>query len=289
MKCPYCGSERVIFDPESNTYICQACGSVIDEKPTYQGFEGFPKNNTTPRYSGAFTHMVHDHGVGGTEISGNFMRHLQQGRSWVRANSEIRVDKKDRKLKKALQELNEYLKILDPPTSVRETAGMLVSEAIKDKNYKENTIRKIIAAAIYLSYKINMQPRSPKTFASQLNITERDLWEGVRLIREAVKDVKLTEKHFDPRHYISYITRKLNVEPVVETLANLIATHVEEYGFVSGKSPASLAAASVYLASILTNNKKNQLEVAETVGLTDVAIRNAYSSIVRELDIEVLI
>ncbi|ADV64445.1 transcription initiation factor IIB [Desulfurococcus mucosus] len=289
MRCPHCGRDTVIFDSDSNTYVCQVCGAVVDERPAYQGTEGFPKNNTTPRNSGALTHRVHDHGVGGTEIAGSFKAHLRRGRSWVRANSEIKVDKRDRKLKKALQWLNEYLKLLDPPTPVRETAALLVREAVKDKNFKENTVRKIIVAAIYLSYKINKQPRSAKVFCSELNIEDGYLWEGIRLIREAVKDVKLTHEHYDPRYYIGFITHRLNAPPVVETLANSIASSAESYGFLSGKNPASLAAASVYLAGIISNNKRNQLEVAETIGLTDVAIRNAYDSILRNLDIDVLL
>jgi len=33
MKCPYCGGNPVIFDPELQVYVCPHCGSVIDEHP----------------------------------------------------------------------------------------------------------------------------------------------------------------------------------------------------------------------------------------------------------------
>ncbi|MCY0868054.1 MAG: transcription initiation factor IIB family protein [Desulfurococcus sp.] len=289
LRCRYCGSTNIIYDPEHDAYVCQVCGSVLDERPAYQGYEGFSKSENTPRYSGAFTHMVHDHGVGGTEIAGSFMKHIREGRGWVRANSEIRVEKKDRRLKRALQELNEYLRILDPPIAIRETAARLIHETVRGRNYKEKTIRRIVLAAIYLSYKIHKQPRSPKLFSQELGISESDLWDGVRMIREATSSVKLGSEHYDPRHYVGFITRRLNMPPVVEALANLIVTSVEEHGFISGKNPASLAAASVYLAGILSNNKRNQTEVAEKVGLTDVAIRNTYDSIIRNIDIEILL
>ncbi|MEM4101224.1 MAG: transcription initiation factor IIB family protein, partial [Desulfurococcaceae archaeon] len=67
-----------------------------------------------------------------------------------------------------------------------------------------------------------------------------------------------------------------------------IVGNVREHPVVSGKSPASLAAAAVYLASILLNSRKTQMEVGSTVGQTDVAIRNAYSALVRALDIYVI-
>jgi transcription initiation factor TFIIIB Brf1 subunit/transcription initiation factor TFIIB len=33
MKCPYCGGNPVIFDPELQVYVCPHCGSVIEEHP----------------------------------------------------------------------------------------------------------------------------------------------------------------------------------------------------------------------------------------------------------------
>lgn len=33
MKCPYCGGNPVIFDPELQAYVCSHCGAVIDEHP----------------------------------------------------------------------------------------------------------------------------------------------------------------------------------------------------------------------------------------------------------------
>jgi transcription initiation factor TFIIIB Brf1 subunit/transcription initiation factor TFIIB len=33
MKCPYCGGNPVIFDPELQIYVCPHCGAVIDEHP----------------------------------------------------------------------------------------------------------------------------------------------------------------------------------------------------------------------------------------------------------------
>ncbi|MEM0249200.1 MAG: transcription initiation factor IIB family protein, partial [Desulfurococcaceae archaeon] len=69
-----------------------------------------------------------------------------------------------------------------------------------------------------------------------------------------------------------------------ELLANL-----KEGLTISGKSPAGLAAAAVYLAGILANHRRNQLEVGSVIGQTDVAVRNSYDVLVRSLDIEVLL
>ena len=57
----------------------------------------------------------------------------------------------------------------------------------------------------------------------------------------------------------------------------------------SGRGPIGLAAATVYMASILLDEKKTQQEVASVCDITDVTIRNRYGDLVEKLDIEVLL
>lgn len=264
--------------------ICVRCGLVLDDRPTYAGSEGFPSDGYTPRYSGAYTNRVHDHGVGGTEIGGASSKRNRLAYRQL----DILVDPKNKKLKRALTYLNELIRVLKPPTSVQETAAKLVRQAISGKNFKESTSRRVVIASLYLAYKLSGIPVSPKKFSSELGISLSDLWEGVRKIRES-SDVKVDPEKYDPRPYVSVIVNKLGLPPIVEYYANKILSLIKEEGFVSGKSPASLAAASVYLAGIVTNNKRNQLDIGQVLGLTDVAIRNAYNAILQEVDIDVLL
>ncbi|MEM0377884.1 MAG: transcription initiation factor IIB family protein [Thermosphaera sp.] len=285
--CKSCGSTHIVFDENLNAFICTSCGVVLDEKPVYSGFESTGRTDSTPRYSGAFTNRVHDHGVGGTEISGNIITHVKSGRTWAAKHYDIRVDKSSRIVKKGLTELNELIKILKPPSSVQETAADLTSQTVKGMNYKEKTLRRIAAAALYLAYKIHNQPKVARAFAQEVGITMDDLWEGIRKIRESVKDFKIEPQKYDPRTYVTVIVKKLALPAEVEVLANKLLSATEET-YLSGKSPASLAAASVYLASVISNNKRNQLEVGSSVGLTDVAVRNAYDAIVKNTYIDII-
>ncbi len=55
---------------------------------------------------------------------------------------------------------------------------------------------------------------------------------------------------------------------------------------ISGKGPTGCAAAAIYIASVLEGERKTQREVADTVGVTEVTIRNRYKEIVDALGIE---
>lgn len=289
MSCPHCGKNSVLFDNNLQIYVCSSCGVVIDERPIYQGHEGFEKEGYIARYSGAFTHRVHDHGVGGTEISGNLRRHIKQGRSWVARNLDARVDKEDKKLVKALKELNALIKQVKPPRSVGETAAEILQKVVKNMNIKDQTLKRVVIASLYLAYKVCNMPRPVKVFAKELGINESDLWEGIRKIREVYNDVKVSPEVFEPRYYVNYIVSQLNLPPEVAALASEFLANLKENNTISGKNPASMAAAAVYLASILTTNRRNQIEVGKVIGQTDVAIRSSYDVLIRNLDVDVIL
>jgi transcription initiation factor TFIIB len=47
-----------------------------------------------------------------------------------------------------------------------------------------------------------------------------------------------------------------------------------------------LAAAALYIACLIKNEKKTQKDIAEAAGVTEVTVRNRYKSLRRQLDIE---
>jgi transcription initiation factor TFIIB len=58
--------------------------------------------------------------------------------------------------------------------------------------------------------------------------------------------------------------------------ARQLLGNAKEQGVHSGKSPVGLAAAAVYAASLLTNEKTTQAAVSEVADISEVTIRNRY-------------
>ena len=50
-----------------------------------------------------------------------------------------------------------------------------------------------------------------------------------------------------------------------------------------------IAAAAIYIASILCGDRRTQREVADVAGVTEVTIRNRYKELAEELDIEIIL
>ena len=287
--CPYCKRKSVIFDYEKNEYVCTACGSVIEDHLIDLGFEHrYTETPNSTRTSGSYTFRVHDSGIGSTE----FFTRYSYGSSnkWLtmkRLQKSIRVEKKNKIVEKALRHLNNYAKILSPPKYVIETAGMLLQKSVEGKNYKDKTLRLLAIASLYISYKVHGIPKSAKMFAKEMSISLKDLWHAEKKIHQNVKDLNKLLKKDEPEQYIPYITNKLGLSEKVSYLATYIINLAKRAGLNNGKSAVGLATASVYIASILLNEKRTQIDVAKTVNVTDVTIRNRYNDIVKYFDITI--
>ncbi len=57
----------------------------------------------------------------------------------------------------------------------------------------------------------------------------------------------------------------------------------------NGRGPISIAAAAIYIAAILCDERRIQREVAEVTCVTEVTIRNRYKELVETLDIDIIL
>ena len=55
---------------------------------------------------------------------------------------------------------------------------------------------------------------------------------------------------------------------------------------VVGGGPAGIAAAALYVAALMNDEKKTQREVADIAGITEVTIRNRYKELIEKLKLE---
>jgi transcription initiation factor TFIIB len=90
--------------------------------------------------------------------------------------------------------------------------------------------------------------------------------------------LKEVEKEYVPppsvEKYISKLVNVAKIDPKTERLALFIAGRTNEANISSGKAPAGLAAAYVYMAAVLNGEHIPQREIAEYAEVTEVTVRN---------------
>src|SRR5207249_11021841 len=90
-----------------------------------------------------------------------------------------------------------------------------------------------------------------------------------------------------PQDYIPRFCSERKLSGDVQGKTVEILKQAADRELTSGRGPTGVAAAAIYIASILGGERRTQREVAEVAGVTEVTIRNRYKELTEKLGIKV--
>ncbi|MCH4815073.1 MAG: transcription initiation factor IIB family protein [Saccharolobus sp.] len=289
MKCPFCGTEDTItYDVEKGMYVCTNCGSVIEDNavdpgPDWRAYNAKDRNEKE-RVGSPSTPKVHDWGFH-TIIGYGRAKDRLKTLKMQRMQNKIRVSPKDKKLVTLLSILNDESSKLELPEHVKETASLIIRKMVETGQTKRIDQYTLIVAALYYSCQVNNVPRHLQEFKVRYSISSSEFWNALKRVQSVAKSIPDFRPKIRPTEYIPKIIYRLNLPPIIGTKASELVDLMHKQGLTSGKGYLSLSAASVYLISALMDIKKTQKEVADSLDITEVTIRNRYKDIVDNFDI----
>jgi len=297
-KCTVCGSRNIIRD-ERGQLICRDCGTVIDSRITVSNYritesqlsgegQGPPRNIMYPPSISGTLISLDNRYIENRRVSLKEKRGLQRLR---RLQSKMQLMRRhERHLSRILSEIQTIVNQLKLPHQVEENASYIYREYMKKKGTsKSRSIRGAAAAAVFMASRLTENPVTIEELAKNIHVSKRDINKCYKILRYAISELKpdLVKKlHGSPEHFVAQIVSRLNLPIEVQAKAKEILKNASKIGIMSGKEPQGLAAAAVYIASILTNNKRTQREIAEAARITEVTIRNRYKELMSALDIK---
>ncbi|QSG02124.1 transcription initiation factor IIB [Natranaeroarchaeum sulfidigenes] len=285
LACPECDGQ-LVSDEERGETVCVDCGLVvdadeIDRGPEWRAFDSKEKDQKS-RVGAPTTKMMHDDGLStnigwqnkdayGRSLSSRQREKMQRLRTW---NERFRTrDAKERNLKQALGEIDRMASALGLPKSVRETASVIYRRALDEDLLPGRSIEGVATASLYAAARQAGTPRS----LDEINAVSRvDRAEVARTYRYIVRELNLEIQPADPEQYVPRFASDLDISEEAERRARDLLKTAKEQGIHSGKSPVGLAAAAVYAASLLVNEKVTQNTVSEVANISEVTIRNRY-------------
>ncbi|MFB6075122.1 MAG: transcription initiation factor IIB family protein [Haloarculaceae archaeon] len=285
LTCPECGGD-LVSDSERGETVCEDCGLVVEEDeidpgPEWRAFDASEKDEKS-RVGAPTTNMMHDKGLStnigwqnkdayGNSLSSRQRSKMQRLRTW---NERFRTrDSKERNLKQALGEIDRMASALGLPENVRETASVIYRRALDENLLPGRSIEGVSTSALYAAAR---QAGTPRSLDELTSVSRVDKDEIARTYRYVVRELSLEIKPADPESYVPRFVSDLGLPEEVERRARQLLQNAKEQGVHSGKSPVGLAAAAVYAASLLTNEKVTQSEVSEVASISEVTIRNRY-------------
>ncbi|UWG51037.1 Transcription initiation factor TFIIB, Brf1 subunit/Transcription initiation factor TFIIB [Halalkaliarchaeum sp. AArc-CO] len=286
--CPECGG-RLETDTEHGETVCTDCGLVvetdeIDRGPEWRAFDSAERDSKS-RVGAPTTKMMHDKGLStnigwqdkdayGRALSSRQRRQMQRLRTW---NERFRTrDSKERNLKQALGEIDRMASALGLPENVRETASVIYRRALDEDLLPGRSIEGVATAALYAAARQAGTPRSLDEFTV---VSRVDKMELTRTYRYVVRELKLEVQPADPESYVPRFVSQLGLSDETERRARELLRNAKNLGLTSGKSPVGLAAAAVYAAALLTNEKVTQSQVGDVADISEVTIRNRYKEL----------
>jgi transcription initiation factor TFIIB len=299
VECPECGSRILSHDYERAELVCNKCGLVIeanfiDQGPEWRAFDSEQKTKRS-RVGAPMTSTIHDKGLStmidwrnrdsyGKSISSKQRAQLYRLRKWQRR---IRVSNAtERNLAFALSEMNRMASALGLPRNVRETASRIYSKAVKKNLIRGRSIEGVAAAALYASCRQWSVPRTLDEIAEVSRVSRKEIGRTYRFV---ARELGLKLQPTSPIDYVPRFCSGLGLRGDVQAKAIEILRQAGEKELTSGRGPTGVAAAAIYISSILCGDRRTQRQVAEVAGVTEVTIRNRYKELAEQLDIEVML
>ena len=286
--CPECGG-RLHADQEHGETVCADCGLVvsedsIDRGPEWRAFNPGEKDQKS-RVGAPTTKMLHDKGLSSTidwqnkdaygrTLSAKQRQKMQRLRTW---DERFRTrNHKERNLKQALGEIDRMASALGLPETVRETASVIYRRALAEDLLPGRSIEGVATAAVYAAAR---QAGIPRSLDEVSAVSRVDDMEFKRTYRYIVRELSLEVQPADPTDYVPRFSADLDLSEESKRRARELLEAGKLEGVHSGKSPVGLAAAAIYAAALLTNEKLTQSQVSEVTDVSEVTIRNRYKEL----------
>jgi transcription initiation factor TFIIB len=299
VKCPECGSTHLSKDYSRAELVCRDCGLVIDQDfidhgPEWRAFDSDQREKRA-RTGAPMTYTIHDKGLStmigwqnrdsyGKSIPTRNRAQLYRLRKWQRR---VRIsDATERNLAIALSELDRMASGLSLPRTVRETAAMIYRKAALKKLVRGRSIDGIAAASLYAACRQCHVPRTLDEISKVTPISRKEIGRNYRYV---ARELELKLMPTTPRDYISRFISELKLSSDVQAKTLDIIREATNKELTSGRGPTGIAAASLYIASVLCGERRTQREVADVAGVTEVTIRNRYKELSDKLDINVIL
>jgi len=291
-----CPPDKIVFDEERGEYICIETGEVIEERvvdrgPEWRAFTPEEKERRS-RTGSPITPTIHDGGLTtiidwrdkdatGKKLELKKRLEVMRWRKWqIRTRIQSSID---RNLAQAIAELERIADQLNLPKPVKEEAAIVYRKAVERGLVRGRAIESVVAAAVYAACR---KHRIPRTLDEIAKYTKTGRKEVARCYRLLLRELDLRIPIVDPKDFVPKIASVLRLSGATVRLAMEILDKAKDRGVTAGKDPAGLAAAAIYIAALLNDERKTQKEVASVAGVTEVTVRNRYKELAKLLGIQ---
>lgn len=166
---------------------------------------------------------------------------------------------------------------------VYESALTLYQLALQKNMIKGRSKIEMLSAALYLASRKKKAAITIKDISKAANIPVKKLARNIRIFLRFIDMKRIIQ---DPVNMVHRISDRLELTMLTRKVAVEILGDAREKRLFIGKSPISLAAAALYIATVKTGERRTQQQIAKAAQTTPITIRKRFKELINKLEIE---
>uniref|UniRef100_T1J7R1 Transcription initiation factor IIB n=1 Tax=Strigamia maritima TaxID=126957 RepID=T1J7R1_STRMM len=275
--CPAHPDAPLIEDYRAGDMVCSECGLVVGDRVIDVGTEwrtfSNEKANSDPTRVGAAENPL----LNGSDLStmigrGTGDASFEEG-GVPKYQNRRTMNSSDRALVNAFREISNMADRINLPKTIVDRANNLFKQVHDGKTLKGRSNDAIASSCLYIACRQEGVPRTFKEICAVSKISKKEIGRCFKLI---LKALETSVDLITTGDFMSRFCANLGLPNIVQRAATHIAKKAVELDVVPGRSPISVAAAAIYMASQASDDKKSQKEIGDIAGVADVTIRQSY-------------
>lgn len=294
--CPECRIDPPDIEERfaEGDMVCGNCGLVlsdriVDVRSEWRTFSSDDHGNDDPSRVGDAGNPLLDGNQLGTIVAvgppgTNF------GRDLSRAQSNNASDRKEGALMSAFSRITHICEADSLPRTVQDAAKQAYKIVHDRPTLRSRSTLSVIAASIVVACRYSRVPRTFREIAVLTSVPPQEIGRTFKNMERVLQNTSPQDLGLGPQDSNAvYQTSQTRAEDLIRRFcsrmdlsmqatraAEYIAQRVRDEGTLTGRSPTSVAAASIYMATSLFDEHMTGVTIADYTDVSDGTIRTAY-------------
>ncbi|KAF9087618.1 transcription initiation factor IIB [Mortierella sp. GBA35] len=284
LMCPDCKvvPPNVSEEFSSGDLVCADCGLVLGDRivdtrsewRTFANDEGDDPSRVgsaaNPLLNGPQLDTVISQRDGGSGAA----------RELNRTHGRVTAVKGERNLLQAYKDISAMCEAIGLPKLIGDIAKQLFKRVEDEKLLRGKPNESIIAACIFIACRQEGVPRTFKEISTLTQVSMKEIGRCFKALNDAFHETKV--QTMTSQDLMARFCSNLGLKMEVQKAAVDLTKKAKEIGTLAGKSPVSIAAACIYMASILYNQLRSTKDISVVCGAGEVTIKTAYKHLYNE-------
>lgn len=297
--CPDCKEDppNLIEEFSSGDMVCTSCGLVVGEKiidtrSEWRTFSNDDQGNDDPSRVGDGPNLMID----GDQLQTTIAFDGKNARNLSNLQNKLTQDKASKQLMQSYRDIQSLTDSLNCGAQASNAAKHIFKLVEDNKALKGKSQEAIIAGCIFIACRQTNVPRTFRELHALTKVSKKEIGRVFKQLESFLQKMGGEEEvvkasafaQFNTQYtakgstsapelcarYCSYLSLRDTVK--VEYLAKRLAQSSAKLADLAGRSPLSVAAACIYMASHLAGEPRTSKEIALKVGVSDGTVKTAY-------------